>query len=389
MQNLAPPPDLQWPPKLSEVPKAVFHREDVYEAELDRIFRGEEWHPLAHMAEIPAPGDYKTTHIGSSPVLVVHGSDGVVRAFENSCTHRGTQLATCPRGNAAKIECPYHRWNFSNTGELLGTPGRADFPKDFNPADYALRELRSAIRSGLVFATYSASVPDIDDYLGSAAAGIAQVLGEGPLELLGYQKVSFATNWKEYADNEGYHAPLLHSAFVMLRWKGGQGSQLMTDRAHKVIRTDLTVPPEGFLADHSLIDARDPNCPPQSVIVSLFPVTIILKHLDVISVRYAFPRSAHETEVHYAYFVREDDSEELKRHRLRQSANLLGPSGLITLEDGAVFNRLHVGSRTSGSVEFQKGVSDAQAVPTDFSHTDEAGNLVRWEHYRKAMGFTR
>lgn len=322
-------------------------------------------------------------------MMVVHGSDGQVRVFENSCTHRGTQLATCTRGTAAKIECPYHRWNFSNTGELLGTPGRADFPKGFQPQNYGLREVRSDIVSGLVFATYSKSVPELREYLGEAVSGIEAVLGDGRLKLLGYQKVSFDTNWKEYADNEGYHAPLLHSAFVMLRWKGGQGSQVMTPHAHKVIRTDLTVPPQGFLKDHSLIDARDPNCAPQSVIVSLFPVTIVLKHLDVLTVRYAYPRSVNQTEVHYAYFAREDDSEELVRHRTRQAANLLGPSGLISLEDGAVFNRLHVGSQTSGCVEFQKGVDDDNTVPSEFAHNDEAGNLVRWEHYRMAMGFSR
>lgn len=382
---------LVWPRQINEVPKESFHREDIYKLELERIFRGAEWHPLAHRAEIPSPGDYKTSLIGESPVIVVHGKDGAIRVFDNSCTHRGTQLATCFRGKANKFECPYHRWNFSLNGELLGCPGKADFPDNFNPADFGLRQLRSEISNGLVFATYSAEVVDLTTYLGAAVDGLMAVLGDDdePLTLLGYQKVSFATNWKEYGDNEGYHAPLLHSAFMLLRWKGGAGSQVMTPNAHKVIRNPLTVPPRGYLDDHSLIEARDESCIPESVIVALFPVSIVLKHLDVLTIRYAFPKGADRTEVHYAYFARQSDDPALVEHRVRQSANLLGPSGMISLEDGAVFNRLHVGSKTQGNVAFQKGVVDAETMPDSFKHNDEAGNMVRWQHYRDMMGFAQ
>lgn len=390
MQRAANSIDFGWPKTFNEIPKEVFHRDDIYRLEQERIFRGNEWYPLAHLAEVPAPGDYKTAQIGEMPVLVVHGDDGTVRVFDNSCTHRGTQLKTCSRGKARQIECPYHRWTFSNVGELLGCPGRSDFPEGFRPKEHGLREVRSATKHGLVFATYGANSPDLDAYLGATADYIAKALGgDGRLHLLGYQKVSFAANWKEYADNEGYHAPLLHAAFMLLRWKGSNGRQIMTDQAHKIINTELKVPETEFLNDHSLIEARDPRVSPQSIIVSLFPLSLILKHLDVINVRYAFPRSPDETEVHYAYFSHASDDEELRRHRLRQAANLLGPSGLISLEDGAVFNRLHVGSRTSGTVAFQKGVTDMFAPPTSFAHNDEAGNLLRWERYRQVMGFER
>jgi anthranilate 1,2-dioxygenase large subunit len=202
--------------------------------------------------------------------------------------------------------------------------------------------------------------------------------------------VSYSTNWKEYADNEGYHAPLLHSAFRLLKWQGGKGEQFMTENAHKVIAADLAhAPDSGFLNDHSLIQARDTKTPPQSTIVSLFPVSIILRHLDVMNLRFAIPISADETEVHYAYFAHEDDDAEMAHHRLRQASNLLGPSGLISLEDGAVFNRLHVGAHSQGNVAFQKGVRDSMELPRVLQQNDEAGNLVRWEHYREAMGFER
>ncbi len=383
---------IQWPRELSKIPKDVFHREDVYRLELERIFSGPEWFPIAHRCEVPQRGDFKTAYIGEAPVMAVHGSDGEIRVFANTCPHRGTQLKTCARGNAGRsIECPYHRWGFDTCGNLLGAPGMRDFPPGFRKEDYGLRPLRSDIVHGVVFATRDASAPLLDEYLGGTDPYIAKALADGRrLKLLGYQKISYDTNWKEYADNEGYHAPLLHGAFRLLKWQGGQGLQFMTPRAHKVIHADLQhATDRGFLADHSLIQARDRAATPQSVIVSLFPLTAFVRHLDVISLRFAMPLSPDRTEVHYTYFAPEDDDEETSRHRVRQASNLLGPSGLISLEDGAVFNRLHVGAHGGGTVEFQKGVRDRMALPEVLQQNDEAGNLVRWEHYRRAMRFER
>ena len=88
--------DVRWPAKFNEIPKEVFHRADVYRLELERIFHGPEWHPVAHFAEVPKPGDLKTGYVGETPVLIVHGDDGVVRVFQNSCPHRGTPLDWLP-----------------------------------------------------------------------------------------------------------------------------------------------------------------------------------------------------------------------------------------------------------------------------------------------------
>jgi anthranilate 1,2-dioxygenase large subunit len=382
--------ELRWPAKFNEIPKEVFHRADVFKLELERIFHGREWHPVAHIGEIPARGDLKTGYVGVVPVLTVHGDDGVVRVFQNSCAHRGTQLKTCARGKADKIECPYHRWTFSNRGELIGVPGISDFPKDFRKEDYGLRVLRSGEVCGLVFVTLSEETPPLEEYLDDTVEHIARAMGgDGRLRLLGYQKVAFASNWKEYSDNEGYHGPLLHAAFRMLKFAQGQGVQFMTPHAHKVNSASLAVPEPNFIEDGSVVEGRDSRLPPHNIVVSLFPVTIITRNLDVISVRYATPISPDETEVHYAYFAHADDDAGLVQHRIRQASNLIGPSGFISLEDGAVFNRLHVGSHSHGNVAFQKGVRGPIKAPYVLDKGDEAGNLIRWEHYRETMGFAR
>jgi phenylpropionate dioxygenase-like ring-hydroxylating dioxygenase large terminal subunit len=381
-----------WPEKFSEIPKQAFHREDIYRAELERIFYGPEWHLLAHVSEIPEPGDFKTLDLGEAPLLILRGDDGEVRVFANSCPHRGTRLETRARGNAPDITCPYHRWNFTNRGALVAAPGIERFPDDFRKSDYGMRALRSEIRHGLVFATFGADTVTLDSFLGEGDDYLHKLLGEGAeLRLLGYQKVVFATNWKEYGDNEGYHAPLLHRAFTLLNWQGGKGTQCVTERGHKLIEAELGATRNGgFLDDNSLVEFRDASAPRRSIVVNLFPMTVLTRHLDVINIRYSFPRSIDEVEVHYAYFVPEDDGdEEMYRHRLHQASNLLGPSGLISLEDGAVFNRLHQGSNTPGTVTFQKGAGLELTAPCFVEQNDEASNLIRWERYREIMGFQR
>ena len=94
--------DFRWPEKFSEIPKEAFHREDIYRAELERIYYGPEWHLLAHVSEVPEPGDFKTIDLGEAPMLILRGDDGEIRVFENSCPHRGTQLETRARGNVPR-----------------------------------------------------------------------------------------------------------------------------------------------------------------------------------------------------------------------------------------------------------------------------------------------
>src|SRR3546814_11292457 len=81
-------------------------------------------------------------------------------------------------------------------------------------------------------------------------------------------------------------------------------------------------------------------------------------YLNVISIRFATPVAIDEVEVTYAYFAHQDDDDAMVLHRIRQSSNAIGPSGLISMEDASVFHRVQIGNRTPGKAIFQKGVTD-------------------------------
>ncbi len=253
-------------------------------------------------------------------------------------------------------------------------------------------EVKSEQFLGLIMVTMGKNTPPLTEWMGELVPPTLSTLlgGDGRLKLLGYQKVRYASNWKGYNDNDGYHGPMLHTAFRMLNFQGGKGSQRMSVNGHWIIEAELKpAQNSGFLNDPSLIDFKATDPKRGSLIVQLYPLTVMVKHMDVINLRFAIARSAEETEVHYAYFAHEDDDVELLQHRIRQASNLLGPCGMVSMEDAAIFQRIHRGNHTPGFAEFQKGVPSLSDVPYSVNQNDESGNLPRWEHYRKVMGFKR
>lgn len=381
---------IAWPAKTTHVPKDIFVREDVYEEELKRIFYGSEWTPVAHASEVPNAGDFKTMSVGEVPLLITRDEQGEINVMFNSCSHRGAQVETRARGTKRRFECPYHRWNFDTRGKLIGCPLQPGDSVNFARKDYPLQRPRMAIVRGLIFVTFSEATVSISEFLDGYEDKLANVIGDGRLKLLGYHRLLLHANWKTYHDNDAWHAPLLHLAFRMLNWQGGKGEQFANARGHRGFESKLSLPQhQVLLSDPSLIEYREGNFDRGSCSLHLFPLFSAVKHLDSIGLRFVNPAGVDKTELHFAYFGREDDSEEMLRHRARQSSNLLGPCGLVSMEDAAVFQRLHIGSHAPGAQIFQKGVKDEYAMPVDFGQNDESVNILSWEYYRNVMGFEK
>ena len=87
---------------------------------MDRLFR-KTWNFVGRAERIPNPGDFYATEIARIPILIVRGSDGVVRGFSNICRHRGTIIAR-GEGHTKGFVCPYHSWTYGLSGELINAP---------------------------------------------------------------------------------------------------------------------------------------------------------------------------------------------------------------------------------------------------------------------------
>jgi anthranilate 1,2-dioxygenase large subunit len=368
-----------------DLPKEIFSDPVIYREELKRIFYGPYWHPVAHRAELPSRNSFKTAWLGEIPLIITRGGDDRVRVLVNSCSHRGTLLEQRRVGVADEFQCPYHRWLFNNEGAFCGAPGQRDFRADLTEKDYALTSLRVEEFAGLVFVTLDRDAPLLETFLGDCAQQLRDcMIDEGKLTLLGYQRVVYRTNWKTYFDNDFYHAPLLHQGFRILGWQGGKGEVSITQPIGHFAVGYQSSPyvDNGYLADPSVVEFRGQD--DRARVVALRPVSVVTKHVDTINVRFARPLGVDRTEVSYAFFGHESDSEEYRNHRVRQASNLLGPSGFITIEDAAVFNRQQL---TAGDLSHQRFVKGVDNPPAEATQNDEIGNTVGWAYYREMMGF--
>src|SRR3546814_16575429 len=76
----------------------------------DSLIDHREWRCAGHTCEVPEAGEFLTWRVGAAEAVIVRGSDGVVRAFHNTCRHRGSRICQKDRGSAARLVCPYHQW---------------------------------------------------------------------------------------------------------------------------------------------------------------------------------------------------------------------------------------------------------------------------------------
>ena len=220
------PPLLDWPEAgNSRVPYRAFADAEIHAAEQKRIFQGETWQLLCLADEIPNPGDYKTTYVGETPVIVVRDQNGDINAFENRCVHKGALVCLKDRGNAKTLTCVYHNWVYGLKGELIsaafakGVNGRGGMPDDFNAKDHRMRPLRTTERCGLVFGTFSETVMPLDEFIGPEILERVERVLNRPLKILGYHTQILNNNWKLYVENvkDTYHAGLLHLFFATFR----------------------------------------------------------------------------------------------------------------------------------------------------------------------------
>jgi nitrite reductase/ring-hydroxylating ferredoxin subunit len=111
------------------------------------------WQEVATTAELAEPGAFASAVVGTTPVLVVLGTDGVLRGFVNMCRHRGMTLVppTACGDTGRALLCPYHAWNFGLDGELRSVPQRAEQFPDLDLEDWGLLTVPVAEHDGRVY----------------------------------------------------------------------------------------------------------------------------------------------------------------------------------------------------------------------------------------------
>lgn len=182
-----------------------------YERELEAFWYGR-WIAVAREEEIPSAGDWRVVPVGSQKVVLLRAEDGGLRAFHNTCRHRGSVLCTGESGNFARgrIVCPYHSWTYDLAGRLVATPRRME-TADFRLQDFPLFDVAAAAWGGFVFVNLARKpVP-----LASETSALEQQFRNYRFKNLRIGKRIVAdvkANWKLLCENfsECFHCPPVH-----------------------------------------------------------------------------------------------------------------------------------------------------------------------------------
>jgi anthranilate 1,2-dioxygenase large subunit len=397
----------------------LYHDPEIFAQEQLRIFQGAAWSYVALAAELPESGDFKSTFVGNTPVVVTRSSDGAYYAWVNRCAHKGALVCRTPRGRAdnGSFVCVYHQWAYDEQGNLRGVPfrrgvkGVGGMPAPFDLDANGLRKLRVAQIAGMLFVSFSDGAPALEDFLGPTMCRYIERVLHKPVNILGYARQNMRGNWKLYSENsrDGYHGGLLHlfyptfgiyrpsqesrgqineqgyhNAFTVSVPSGANAYQDYSREANREIEGSASG--AEILQDASVLQFRrefDDSVALQ--IQSLFPSVVLQQIQNTLATRQIVPRGPAETELVWTYFGYQDDSAEMRRHRLR-NINLVGPAGFISMEDGEAVELCQQG--TAGAGEWRSLIEmGGHDVADDISPMGMDEHAVRgfWKGYFAMM----
>lgn len=393
----------------------------IFDLEIERIYHSG-WVWVAHESEIRETGDFKTTHVGKTPVIVTRGKDGAVHVLLNRCRHRGATVCDRNQGNARAFTCPYHAWSYGLDGRLIGVPFDEGYKGLLDKANYPLVSLKVGVYRGLVFASMNEEVEALEDFLGDARPWIDLFLLQGggfPVKVAGAHKFRFTGNWKIQLENttDGYHFPFVHRTFVdslpddtakgftaFMRDEGPYVRALGNGHSVAVFfpgQVDLSqddgapVPPQ--LEELAAQLARDH--PPERVrwiIRAINGVGFNLNLFPNIGLSAAFlrelkPLAVDRTEIRHMALAMDGGPEEANRMRLRIHEKFQGVGGFGSPDDMAAWERVQIGAGARHDdvwIMLNRGLN--REAPGGDGHrqahvTDETGMREAYNMWKRMM----
>lgn len=337
----------------------IFQDEQTYQRELTNIF-ARCWLYLGHDSQLRHEGDYITTSMGEDPVVVVRDRDGSLRAFLNSCRHRGPKLCRADKGNTGALRCPYHGWTFGLNGELVGVPRLATaYHNELDKRKLGLVEVAKLdTYHGMIFATWDPDAPSLREYLGDFAVYLDLMMNraEGGVEVIGgVHKWTIETNWKIPAENfcgDQYHLSTTHGSSIEVGLRnriGDAGHTINVEGGHSLVREKGgTAQGRAALSEYTRYVqelqeriARE-HGPEMAEFVpigvgTIFPNLSFLDSMRFRTLRIFHPRGPRRLQIDSWCFVDKAMSDELKQAAMQQYILSFGPSGMFEQDDGEIW----------------------------------------------------
>jgi Rieske 2Fe-2S family protein len=288
------------------LPPAAFTDPAVLDWEVEEIFSG--WVCMGHASAVAEQGDFLMREIGPTSVFATRGEDGEVRAFLNTCRHRGSRIVTETEGKVRKrIQCPYHAWSYDLEGKLVAAPHMNEV-EDFDKSCWGLLEVRSQVVGGLLLIDLSGEAPDPVEHVGHILTFLDRYKVP-ELRRASGTVYDVKANWKGIAENynECLHCPGVHPELNALSdYRSGEevygegnwcgGSMTLNDDA------DTMATGDGHSSDRPPIEGLTEKDVRSVYYFALFPNALISLHPDYFMLHTLWPKSPGETEVTCEWF---------------------------------------------------------------------------------------
>ena len=189
------------------LPQAFYTDADLFQHDLEKLWY-KEWVFVASATEFSKTGSYVTVQLGRFTVVLVRGKEGIVRAFHNTCRHRGSRICSQAKGTSSRLVCPYHQWTYELDGKLIWARDMGD---DFKPSDHSLAPVFCEMAGGMVFISLADAAPDFSQ-VKAAADRYAAPHRMDELKVAHQSTIIEKGNWKLVLENnrECYHCAGQH-----------------------------------------------------------------------------------------------------------------------------------------------------------------------------------
>jgi phenylpropionate dioxygenase-like ring-hydroxylating dioxygenase large terminal subunit len=216
MNQMAPERDISIPAEWDRrgLPGWTYHSPEFLKLEKHSVFLNH-WQIVCHTSDLREAGDYQTLDILGERAVVVRGEDGEIRAFRNTCRHRGSRVVPDQAGHCkGALVCPFHGWVYNLDGTLRGPARPKSFP-DFDRSTMGLKPLEVEVWQGFVLVRFKPGPqPSVAELMRPFEAEAQVYQSAMMVPTKGVELDPISVNWKSVrdVDNEGYHVAMAHPA---------------------------------------------------------------------------------------------------------------------------------------------------------------------------------
>jgi p-cumate 2,3-dioxygenase alpha subunit len=398
------------------VPRRAFTDQKIFEREYAAIF-DKCWLYLGHASELPNPGDFLSRTVARRPILFTRDKEDNFHAMLNTCPHRGAMVCRERRGSSPAFQCMYHGWVFANTGRLMVVPGAAGYPDDYksDPGKQLTHVPRLARFGDFFFISFAHDGEDLPTYLAGAGDYLklaSEQSKAGMVIVGGTQEYAIRGNWKLLAENsvDGYHAASTHSTYLEYL-KNANGATHDTRLAglgydlgngHAVIEYSAPwgrpianwIPLWGDqgkveieaiqreLAER-LGQERAERIAKLSRNMIVFP-NLVLNDVMAITVRTFWPTAPDYMEVNAWALAPAEESEWLRKYRLFNFTEFLGPGGFATPDDVEAIEKCQIGYGAAKEAQYND-ISRGMLRDGGSAYDDELQMRAFWTEWDRRL----